>query len=78
MIRTMEVSGNDDALDDDAVYFMKAKDVKLTVEEAVIFFGMKNSDNVTSVPPVLPKTGELYLFVNNNPPNQVFSYIMYE
>jgi len=33
----MEVSGNDDDLDDDAVCFMKAKDVELTVEEAAIF-----------------------------------------
>ena len=63
----MEVSENDDDLDDDAVCFMKAKDIELTVEEAVNFFGMKNSDNVTSVPPVLPKTGEIYLFINNDP-----------
>jgi len=37
MIRTMEISENDD-LDDDAVCFMKAKDVKLTLEETKFFW----------------------------------------
>ena len=51
----------------DVICFMRAKDVELIVEEAVQFFGMKNSENITSVPPVLPKAGEVYLFVNDDP-----------
>ena len=52
------------------VCLIKAKNVELTVEEAVQYFGMKNSENVTSVPPevppVLPKSGKIYLFVNDD------------
>ena len=50
----------------DVVCLIKAKNVELTVEEAVQYFGMKNSENVTSVPPVLPKSGEIHLFVNDD------------
>ena len=48
---------------------MKAKNIELTIEEAVQYLGMKNSDNVMSVPPVLPKSGEVYLFVIDDSSN---------
>ena len=64
----MEATDNDnDARSQlDVVCLIKAKSVELTVEEAVQYFGMKNSENITSVPPVLPKSGEIYLFVNDD------------
>ena len=64
----MEATDNDnDARSQlDVVCLIKAKSVELTVEEAVQYFGMKNSEDVTSVPPVLPKSGEIYLFVNDD------------
>ena len=54
---------------------MRAKDVELTVEEAVQFFGMKNSKNITSVPPVLPKAGKVYLFVNDDPSKSSIKHV---
>lgn len=62
----MEAHKNDNDVNA-AVCFMKDKDVELTVEEAVQFFGMKNSENVACVPPALPNGGEIYLFVNDDP-----------
>ena len=57
------------------VCLMKANNVELTIEEAIQYLGMKNSNNVTSVPPVLPKSGEVYLFMILL--NQVASYVVY-
>ena len=58
------------------VCLMKAKNVELTIEEAVRYLGMKNSDNVTSVPPVLPKSGEVYLFISGDS-SKSGSYLVY-
>ena len=52
---------------DDAVCFLTGKEIEPTVDEVVQYFEMKNSKNITSMPPVLPKAGELYLFVNSDP-----------
>lgn len=49
----------------DVIYLMQAKNTKLTVE-AVQYFEIKNSRNATSVPPILTKSREVYLFFNGN------------
>ena len=69
----MEPNDNENDNDDvarsqlgDVVCLTNAKNVELTVEEAVQYLRMKDSNNVTSVPPVLPKSGEVYLFVSDD------------
>ena len=69
----MEPNDNENDNDDvarsqlgDVACLTKAKNVELTVEEAVQYLRMKDSNNVTSVPPVLPKSGEVYLFVSDD------------
>ena len=52
---------------DDTVCFMTGKEIELSVDEVVEYFEMKNTENVTFVPPVLPEAGEIYLFVNKDP-----------
>ena len=68
----MEANDNENDNDDvarsqlDVACLMKAKNVELTVEEAVQYLRMKDSNNVTSIPPVLTKSGEIYLFVSDD------------
>ena len=48
-----------DKTNEAAVCFMTAKDVELTVDEVV-------ECNMTSLPPALPKSGKVYMFVSND------------
>jgi len=49
-----------------AVCFMRKDDSELTVDEVMECFQVKSCKNVTSLPPALPKPGEVYMFVSDD------------